>query len=151
MRRLIWGFADCWKSHVTARLYFSEASDAKSNVRLHDKFLVSCLPLIWFGKTSEIFWIQTICKLRERERERERERLALAYESLVISKHKYLCWKWYLEMLLVRIGFCTTKSDIRQYPSSARHRNTFKWHFAGPTLNAGLLVLRITGDLVQYC
>ena len=27
----------------------------------------------------------------------------------------YRCWKWYLEMLLVRIGFCTTKSDIRQY------------------------------------
>ena len=52
----------------------------------------------------------------ERERERERERLALAYESLVISKNiMYRCWKWYLEMLLVRIGFCTTKSDIRQY------------------------------------
>ena len=49
------------------------------------------------------------------ERERERERLALAYESLVISKNMYRCWKWYLEMLLVRIGFCTTKSDIRQY------------------------------------
>ena len=56
---------------------------------------VSCLPLIWFGKTSEIFWIQTISKLweRERERERERETLALAYESLVISKHMYRCWK----------------------------------------------------------
>ena len=27
----------------------------------------------------------------------------------------YRCWKWYLEMLLVGIGFCTTKSDIRQY------------------------------------
>ena len=27
----------------------------------------------------------------------------------------YLCWKWCLEMLLVRIGFCTTKSDIPQY------------------------------------
>ena len=27
----------------------------------------------------------------------------------------YRCWKWYLKMPLVRIGFCTTKSDIRQY------------------------------------
>ena len=36
-------------------------------------------------------------------------------------------------------------------PLSARHRNTFKWRFAGPTLNAGLLVLRITEDLAQYC
>ena len=52
----------------------------------------------------------------ERERERERERLALAYESLLISKNiMYRCRKWYLEMLLARIGFCTTKSDIRQY------------------------------------
>ena len=27
----------------------------------------------------------------------------------------YRCWKWYFEMLLVRTGFYTTKSDIRQY------------------------------------
>ena len=27
----------------------------------------------------------------------------------------YWCWKGFLEMLLVRIGFCTTKSDIRQW------------------------------------
>ena len=35
--------------------------------------------------------------------------------------------------------------------SSARQRNIFKGHFAGPTLNAGLVVLIIPGDLVQYC
>ena len=103
MRRLVWGFADFWKSHVTAQLYSFEASDAKSDIYscsdpvclLGPRFL----PLIWFGKTSEIFWIQTIFKLRkqvgererEREKERERERLALAYESLVISK-KYHEW-----------------------------------------------------------
>ena len=82
MHRLIWGFADCWKSHVTAQLYSFEASDAKSDINscsdpvclLGPRFL----PRIWFGKTSEIFWIQTIFKLwkqvGEREREREREK-----------------------------------------------------------------------------
>ena len=94
MHRLIWGFADCVKSHVTAQLYSFEASDAKSDINscsdpvclLGPRFL----PLIWFGKTSEILWIQTISRCEresERERERERERLALAYESLVISKN----------------------------------------------------------------
>ena len=116
----------------------------------------------------------------------------------------YRCWKWYLEMLLVRIGFCTTKSDIRQYWCFLSHAQMFKltkqsflnsiriwsgselWQrfflfFKGeririslkagnhrpasetplngislacrwcPTLNAGLVVLRISGDPVQYC
>ena len=98
MRRLIWGFPDCWKSHVTAQLYSFEASDAKSDINscsdpvclLGPRFL----PLLWFGKTSEIFWIQTIFKLWKQVVERERERLALAYESLVISKNiMYGCWK----------------------------------------------------------
>ena len=46
----------------------------------------ACLPLIWFGKTLEIFWIQTICKfwkqVRERERERERERVSVEWYGL---------------------------------------------------------------------
>ena len=59
--------------------------------------------------------------------ERERERLELAYESLVISKNiMYQCWKWYLEMLLVRIGFCMTKSDIQQYWCFQFHGQMFK-------------------------
>ena len=105
MRRLIWGFADCWKSHVTAQLYSFEASDAKSDIN-------SCsdpvcllgpwfLPLIWFGKTSEIFWIQTIFKLwkqvRERERERERrererEIETSAYIRISCNLEKYHEW-----------------------------------------------------------
>ena len=79
---LVWIFAFLWDMNVPSvsyasarsqyqKLYSFEASDAKSDVRLLD----ACLPLIWFGTTSEIFLIQTICKLRkQRERERERER-----------------------------------------------------------------------------
>ena len=131
MRRLIWGFAGPTYHNVgnlMPRLNYI-LSRHRTQSRSFDYIINSwyayydddaCLPLIWFGKTSEIFCIQTICKLWyqvvERERERERERLALAYESLLISKNiMYRCWKWYLEMLLVRIGFCTTKSDIRHY------------------------------------
>ena len=76
MRRLIWGFADCWKSHVTAQLYSFEASDAKTDINscsdpvclLGPRFL----PLIWFGKTSEMLldpnYFQTL-KAGGRERE----------------------------------------------------------------------------------
>ena len=100
MRRLIWGFADCWKSHVTAQLYSFEASDAKSDINscsdpvclLGPRFL----PLIWFGKTSEIFWIQTIFKLskqeRERERERERARETSACLRISCNLEKYHEW-----------------------------------------------------------
>ena len=98
MRRLIWGFADCWKSHVTSQLYSFEGSDAKSDINscsdpvclLGPRFL----PLIWFGKTSEI-WIQTIFQTLKAGRwEREGERLALTYESFVISKNIMNgCWK----------------------------------------------------------
>ena len=86
----------------------------------------ACLPLIWFGKTSEILWIQTICKLckqvvererasereREIEKERERERDKETSACIRISCHLEKYHKSYLEMLLVCIGFCTTKSDI---------------------------------------
>ena len=115
MGRLIWGFADCWKSHVTAQLYSFEASDAKSDVRL--QVCLFAPDLIWqdVGDLLDTNYLHNL-----KAGGRERERLALAYESLVISKNiMYRCWKWYLEMLLVSIGFCTTKSDIRQY-----------WYFA---------------------
>ena len=110
MRRLIWGFADCWKSHVTAQLYSFEASDAKSDVRV--QVCLFAPDLIWqdVGDLLDTNYLHNL-----KAGGRERERLSLAYESLVISKNiMYRCWKWYLEMLLVRIGFCTTKSDIRQ-------------------------------------
>ena len=47
----------------------------------------ACLPLIWFGMTSEIFWIQTICKLSKQvvERERERERLKRVHAVSVLK------------------------------------------------------------------
>ena len=67
--------------------------------------------LIWqdVGDLLDPNYLQTL-------RERERDYIALAYESLVISiflkkYHVSGC----LALLLVRIGFCTTKSDIRQY------------------------------------
>ena len=67
--------------------------------------------LIWqdVGDLLDPNYLQTL-------RERERDYIALAYESLVISiflkkYHVSGC----LELLLVRISFCTTKSDIRQY------------------------------------
>ena len=92
MRRLIWGFADCWKSHVTAQLYSFEASDAKSDINscsdpvclLGPRFLPD---LVWqdLGDLLDPNYFQTL-KAGERERE-ELERLALAYESLVISKN----------------------------------------------------------------
>ena len=107
MRRLIWGFADCWKSHVTAQLYSFEASDAKSDINscsdpvclLGPRFL----PLIWFGKTSEIFWIQTIFKLwkqvgeREIERERERERKKETSACIRISCNLEKYHEWVLK------------------------------------------------------
>ena len=120
LRRLIWGL--CWSLEISCHgsIIFFRGIGRKVGRSL--TWLILGMPLIWFGKTSEMFWIETICKLwkqvveRERERERENERLALAYKSLVISKNiMYRCWKWYLEILLVRIGFCVTKSDIRQY------------------------------------
>ena len=66
--------------------------------------------LVWqdVGDLLDPNYLQTL-KAGERERERgggERERLVFAYESLVISKKK---------MLLMRIGFCKTKSAIGQY------------------------------------
>ena len=121
MRRLIWGFAGPTYyivGNLMSRLNYILSRHRTFTYMINSWY--ACLPLIWIDKTSEIFWIQTTCKLwkqvGERERERERERLALAYESLVISKNiMYWCWKWYLEMLLVRIGFCMTKSDNWQY------------------------------------
>ena len=161
----------------------------------------ACSPLIWFGKTSEIFWIQTICKLWKQVVEREKERLALAYESLVISKNiMYRCWKWYLWRCFscalafaIRKNWCfacflshvqmfkLTKlsflNSIRIWSGSELWQRFFKgeriqislkvghhrpasetpvngvslacrWR---PTLNAGLVVLRISGGPVQYC
>ena len=107
MRRLIWGFADCWKSHVTAQLYSFEASDAKSDINscsdpvclLGPKFL----PLIWFGKTSEIFWIQTIFKLWK-QRERERETSACIRISCNLEKYH----EWVLK------SFSCTSAFARQ-------------------------------------
>ena len=59
MRRLIWGLADCLKSHVRAQLYSFEASDAKSDINscsdpvclLSPRFL----PLIWRSSESKLF------------------------------------------------------------------------------------------------
>ena len=95
----------------------------------------ACLPLIWFGRTSEIFWIQTICtiwkQVVEREREREtRETSACIRISCNLEKYHVSVLKWYLEILLVRIGFCTTKSNIRQY-----------WYFACFLLHAQMFKL----------
>ena len=85
------------------------------------------LTLLILGMPVCPWWRQrTICKLwkrvverererRERERERERETSACTRISFNLKNIMYRCWKRYLEMLLVRIGFCTTKSDIRQY------------------------------------
>ena len=106
MHRLIWGFADCWKSHVTAQLYSFEASDAKSDINscsdpvclLGPRFIAP--DLVWqdLGDLLDPNYFQTLkagererererLREREREKERERERLALAYESFVISKN----------------------------------------------------------------
>ena len=65
----------------------------------------ACLSLIWFGKTSEIFWIQTICKLRERER----ERLRSACIRISFNLEKY-----HISVLKIS-AFARQKSDIRQY------------------------------------
>ena len=58
----------------------------------------ACLPLIWFGKTSEIFWIQTISKplLQVRERERERETSACIRISFNLEKYHALVLKMIL-------------------------------------------------------
>ena len=124
MRMLIWGFAGP-TYHIVGNL-MSRLNYILSRHRTQSRtfafiinFWYACLPLIWFGKTSEIFCIQTICKLWERERERERERETSACIRISFNLEKYHvsvgCWKWYFEIHLVRIGFCTTKSDIRQY------------------------------------
>ena len=42
-----WGFADCWKSHVTAQLYSFEASDAKSDIN-------SC-------SDPYVYWVRDSC------------------------------------------------------------------------------------------
>ena len=102
MRRLIWGFAGPALLEISCHglnlLYSFEALDATQS-RTFAYMINSwdaCLPLIWFGKTSEIFRIQTICKLWKQVVERERETQARAYKSLVISKNiMYRCWKWY--------------------------------------------------------
>ena len=71
----------------------------------------ACLPLIWFGKTSENY-LQTL----KAERERERDSSACIRNSYNLEKISCIgAENINLEMLLVRIGFCTTKSDIRQY------------------------------------
>ena len=95
MRRLIWGFADCWKSHVTAQLYSFEASDAKSDINSCSDPVCLLGPRFFWQDLGDLLdpnYFQTLKagereRERKRERERERERLALAYESLVISKN----------------------------------------------------------------
>ena len=156
------------------------------------KTLITPLFGIVHFKTNYNYRLSNLCFINE---------LILVTYALIsnaVENIIYRCWNWYWEMLLVRIGFCTTKSDIRQYwcfacfqmhgqmfkftkhsflnsiliwsgselffffkredsnitksrSSSARQRNIFKWRLAGPTTNAGLVVLIIPGDLVQYC
>ena len=113
MRRLIWGFADCLKSHVTAQLYSFEASDAKSDVCL--QVCLFAPDLIW-QDVGDLLDTNYLHNLKAGGRERETSACIWISCNLDIM---YRCWKWYLEMLLARIGFCTTKSDIRQY-----------WYFA---------------------
>ena len=101
MRRLIWGL--CWLLEISCHgsIIFFRGIGRKVGRSL--TWLILVMPLIWFGKTSEIFWIQTICKLWkqvvERERERERERIrgtSACIRSHVISKNiMYRCWKWH--------------------------------------------------------
>ena len=98
------------------KLYSFKASDAKSDVRLR-------MPVCpWFGffcKTSEVFWIQTICKLwkaGERERERERETSACC---IIIS-----C---YLEKKL-RIG--TENDNSRCLSCASAFASRQYWCFA---------------------
>ena len=129
MRRLIWGFADCWKSHVTAQLYSFEASDAKSDINscsdpvclLGPRFL----PLIWFGN----FWIQTIFKLWKQVVEREREReLALAYKSLVISKNimSFSCASAFARQSRIFDGIDALYAFYR-IPKCLNWRNILSW------------------------
>ena len=192
MRRLIWGFAGP-TYHIVGNLMsrlkliiFFRGIGRKVERSL--TWLILGMPVCpWFG----------LARRRKQVVERERDSSACI---------RYRCWKWYLEMLLVRIGFCTTKSDIRQYWFLAcflSHAQMFKltkhsflnsnriwsgselwqrfffiffkgeriqrslkaghhwpnqrnaiFHWRaddGPTLNAGLVVLRISGDPVQYC
>ena len=81
MCRLIWGFVDP-THHIVGKL-MSRLNYILSRHRRQSRTFAyminswyACLPLIWFGKTSEIFWIQTICKLWKQVEERERETIA---------------------------------------------------------------------------
>ena len=157
MRRLIWGFAGLTYQvvgNLRSRLNYilSRHRTQSRTFAFIINFWYACLPLIWFGKTSEIFCIQTICKLWKQMVERERGRretstcirISLNLEKYHVSVG---CWKWYLEILLVRIGFCTTKSDIRQYWRFAcflSHAQMFKL-----TKHSFLNSIRIWSELWQ--
>ena len=115
MHRLTWGFAD--PTHLIVGNLMSRLNYIISRHWTQSQtfaYMINSAPdLVWqdVGDLLHLNYLQTL-----KAGGRERERLVLAYESLVISKNfMYRCWKWYLEMPLVRIGFCTTKSDIRQY------------------------------------
>ena len=92
MRRLIWGFADCWKSHVTAQSYSFEASDAKSDINsCSDPVCWSEIlapDLVWqdLGDLLDPNYFQTL-KAGERERERERETSACIRISCNLEKY----------------------------------------------------------------
>ena len=101
MRRLIWGFADCWKSHVTAQLYSFEASDAKSDINscsdpvclMGSEILAP--DLVWqdLGDLLDPNYFQTLkAGGRERDRERERKKENSACIRISCNLEKYHEW-----------------------------------------------------------
>ena len=99
--RLCWShIPHCWKSRVKAQIYYI-ISRHRTQSRTFAWY--ACFPLIWFGKTAEICVCVCVCE-RERERERKRETCNLKKYHVSV-----------LQILLLRISFCTTKSDILQY------------------------------------
>ena len=74
-------------SRLIDLLYSFEASDVKSDVRLHDWFLVLLFDLVWqdVGDLLDPNYLETFkTGGRERERERERERLKRVHTVSVL-------------------------------------------------------------------
>ena len=127
MRRLIWGFAGLTYhivGNLMSRLNIIFFRGIGRKVGRSLSLLILGMPVCpWFGlarrrrSASKLFANFESRWERERERERERETSACIRISFNLEKYHVSvgCWKWYLEILLVRIGFCTTKSDMRQY------------------------------------